>query len=231
YFAARQSTGEAFVAQVRLGDTVLATTQMTSGALVPVRVHVPMTELIAGYGKDARLTIARHGASAPLYYTLRLDYAPESEAKQAIARGFLVERDYVYADGPRVGESVTTVDAGDLIKVALKVRTSVERRYVAVDDPLPAGFEPVDTSFETTANSLRSSDDRDWRSRHVFNHIEQKDDRVNLFADRMPVGTFTHSYLARATTKGLFVAGATRAHEMYNPDIFGQSDVRQVEVR
>ncbi|MFT7582685.1 MAG: hypothetical protein ACI9MR_004368, partial [Myxococcota bacterium] len=82
YFAARQSTGEAFVAQVRLGDTVLATTQMTSGALVPVRVHVPMTELIAGYGKDARLTIARHGASAPLYYTLRLDYAPESEAKQ-----------------------------------------------------------------------------------------------------------------------------------------------------
>ena len=51
--------------------------------------------------------------------------------------------------------------AGDLVRVTLTFRLTKERRFVAVTDPLPAGFEPVESWFATTAASLaREQDDQ-----------------------------------------------------------------------
>jgi uncharacterized protein YfaS (alpha-2-macroglobulin family) len=52
-----------------------------------------------------------------------------------------------------------------------------------------------------------------------------------LFADRLPSGVYEHTYLARATTPGRYIAGPTKAEEMYRPETFGRSATSIVEVR
>jgi len=57
-----------------------------------------------------------------------------------------------------------------------------------------------------------------------FNHVERRDDRVVLFADRLPPGVHVSSFIARATTPGDFVLKPSHAGEMYAPEVFGRSD-------
>ena len=57
-----------------------------------------------------------------------------------------------------------------------------------------------------------------------------RDDRVLMFADRLWAGVYSHSYTARATTPGKFVAGPARAEEMYAPESFGRTATAFIEV-
>jgi uncharacterized protein YfaS (alpha-2-macroglobulin family) len=155
--------------------------------------------------------------------------------------GFHVERRYaVIADGVEKAPS-TSFAAGDLIRVTLKIDLPKERRYVAVTDPIPAGVEPVESWFATTAaDLLKVNDQQDgatdvgwdqiWR-RGTFDHVERHDDRVELFATRLAEGHHEFSYVVRATTAGMFVVAPTRAEEMYAPEIFGRTTSASVEVK
>jgi uncharacterized protein YfaS (alpha-2-macroglobulin family) len=64
--------------------------------------------------------------------------------------------------------------------------------------------------------------DSGWWS--PFDHKEIRDDRVVYSATVLWKGTYTVSYLARATTPGSFVRPPAHAEEMYNPAVYGRSD-------
>ena len=121
-------------------------------------------------------------------------------------------------------ESVRSLVGGDMVLVDVIVVTPSPRDYVAIDDPLPAGLEAVDTSLATTARDLAdlSGDDADHPPPDPFAR-EIRDDRVVLFADHLPAGLYRYRYLARATTLGKFVLPPTRAEEMYSPEVFGRT--------
>ena len=129
---------------------------------------------------------------------------------------------------PGRGGASQQFQAGELVKVYLTVTTSVARHYVAIDDPLPAGLEAVNTSFVTTGAeappALRQSG---WSH---FNHTEKRDDRVLLFADWLPAGVHEHVYIARATTPGTFALPAARAEEMYTPTNCGESESSHIVI-
>ena len=57
-------------------------------------------------------------------------------------------------------DGATSFKAGDLIEVTLRIRNTKERRYVAVTDPIPAGTEPVEAWFATTATRARRDAER-----------------------------------------------------------------------
>ena len=57
-----------------------------------------------------------------------------------------------------------------------------------------------------------------------FDHREMRDDRVVYFATELWRGTYTASYVTRATTPGVFVRPPAYAEEMYNPAVHGRSD-------
>ena len=126
------------------------------------------------------------------------------------------------------------------MRVTLTFQLTKERRYVAVTDPLPAGFEPVESWFATTAASLaeRQDDQGDaerswfsWWQRGGFDHVERHDDRVLLFATRLSEGTHEFTYIARATTAGTFRTAPARAEEMYEPEVFGRTATAIIEVK
>jgi hypothetical protein len=225
---------------VGLGSKVLATQSMRGRSLQVKRVRVPMAELAKAEG--ALLTVTRQGEGGPLYYTLRLRHAQEAGRSVESHEGFSVKREYLHAEGAEAGQPVERVKAGQLVVVRLTVVAPVARRYVVVEDPLPAGFEPISLSFETSAGAARRAMDgvsrRDddgsydaWWWRPSFDHSEQRDDRVLLFADNMEPAVYVHTYLVRATTPGTFMAAGTRAAEMYHPQVFGAAPDRVVEVR
>ena len=222
-----------FVGTVSLGNEAIATETFKGRSTDARSRQFSMQELLRRPGTSA-IVFERNGAGT-LYYMLRLRYARDLRNLQALDSGFQVERSYA-VDGTETPK--TTFKAGDLIQVTLRLRNTKERRYVAVTDPLPAGTEPVDTWFATTATALvdRQVDAQtgDWMSvwqRGGWDYVERHDDRVNVFATRLGEGNHVFTYLVRATTAGTFLTAPTHAEEMYEPEVFGRTSTATIEVQ
>jgi uncharacterized protein YfaS (alpha-2-macroglobulin family) len=216
--------------------------------------QLPVAKLLAA--KQPTIAFQVDG-TGDLFYEARLRYARKEMPRDDLDRGFFVRKlvrgvapaDLKKALGTLPGESQARVAAGDLVLVDLIVVTTTPREQVVVDDPLPAGLEPVDTTLETTARSLDVADaggqgedddaaesgDDARAAGHAWSyawfHREMHDDRVLTFVEHMPVGMFHYRYLARATTPGKFVVPPTRAECMYQPEVFGRTGATALEVK
>jgi uncharacterized protein YfaS (alpha-2-macroglobulin family) len=189
---------------------------------------------------DNPLVISRTPADAPgrLYYQLSYRYTTPAQAIGAADNGVAVAREFLSADGSDT--PLTRVKAGDLVKVRVTVLAGSSMNYVEVDDYLPAGLEAVDASLKTTTGEIsdlqRQEAERQAKLRGAscrinfrscfspFTHVDQRDDRVSLFARDMPKGTHEYVYFARATTPGTYLIRPTRASETYFPDVWGRTD-------
>ena len=170
----------------------------------------------------------------------QLHVAADALFQDVLDSGIRIERSYApfAEDGPR--PATASYRAGDLVRVTLRFTLTKERRFVAATDPLPAGFEAVESWFATTAAALgtaqeqQSGQGRSWTSwweRGGFDRVERFDDRIQLFATRLSEGVHECSYVTRATTAGTFRTAPARAEEMYTPEVFGRSDTAVIEVR
>jgi alpha-2-macroglobulin len=200
----------------------------------------------------AALTFQVDG-SGQLYYEARLRYALKDLAVEPLDRGFFVRKLVRGVSSDDLGTALRTlpsrtqvrVPAGGLVLVDLVVVTPTPRDQVVIDDPLPAGLEPVDSSLTTTATSQdvpaegqdeESSDDHDdavasargWA--WAWSHREMHDDRVLTFVEHMPEGMYHYRYLARATTLGTYVVPPTKVECMYEPEVFGRNASSHLEV-
>ena len=200
-----------------------------------VRLAMPEMLKLLTAGAETELTMSRAG-SGRLYYTARVQYQPSTPLPSA-NQGIQIERRFARFSEAGDGAPATTFAAGDLIRVTLIVTMPQERRYVAVVDPLAAGFEPVDGWFRTTAADLArdgSTGDASfmerWR-RGGFDYVEKHDDRVSLFATRLSAGRHEFSYLVRATTAGTFTTGGTWAEEMYAPEVHGRGEAARITIK
>jgi uncharacterized protein YfaS (alpha-2-macroglobulin family) len=57
-----------------------------------------------------------------------------------------------------------------------------------------------------------------------FTHSEIRDEKVALFADYLPRGTYEYTYLLRASVPGEYLTSPALAYEMYFPEVWGRSD-------
>jgi uncharacterized protein YfaS (alpha-2-macroglobulin family) len=203
------------------------------------KLQVEIAALLVDEGN--RLVIERHAAEAEqtgegqLYYSAYLRTYLPADQVQALDRGIIVARQYSPVDNPN--EYVNSAQVGDVIKVKLTLVAPMDLHYVVVEDPLPAGFEGVDLSLNTTSvvgeqpelrNLTAEEEDRWFRwygwGWWWFSHSEMRDEKVALFAQYLPRGTYEYTYLMRASVPGEFLVIPTTAYEMYFPEVFGRSD-------
>ena len=239
YYRAYETQVPQFSATVRLGRQALLTEAFSGRSTDAIARELPMRQLsppAAGGTRDLRFEKAGEGT---LFYTARLKYVVNDLFQTSLDTGFAISRSYApFADG-KEGVPATTFKAGDLVRVTLRLSLTQERRYVAVADPLPAGFEAVESWFATTATDLARAQQeqgepaaaRWWWERGGFDHVERHDDRVQLFATRLAEGVHEFSYIARATTAGTFRTAPAHAEEMYSPEIFGRTATATIEVQ
>ena len=63
-----------------------------------------------------------------------------------------------------------------------------------------------------------------------FNHVEQRDSKVVLFADRLPPGVHLATFVARATTPGHYLMQPAHGELMYAPEVSGRSEGGSLDV-
>lgn len=213
-----------FTAVVRReGEASVLYSERFSGRTTESRRRaLKLDEVLAGRN-EARLELAKEGIGR-LYYDLVLAYAPASFEKPA-SEGFELER--------KVEPLRGDLRAGKRAVVTLTVRTKQDRLFVALEDPLPAGWEIVDSSFAVEgredARALEGQEARGG-SWGTFHRSEKYDDRVQVFADYMTAGEHKWSYLIQATTPGKWRVPAATVEEMYKPEVFGRTASGTVEI-
>lgn len=234
YARIKEAEAPDFVATVKLGAAEIAREVFKGRSLDGREVKVPMETLGADAGQRPMVFAAE--GTGRLYYGARLRYAPKVMPTDARDGGLIVQRWYTVDGKP--GDAVESVTEGALVRVHLRIASHQERHYVAIEDPLPAGLEPVDTSLATTgrlpelpgeegpedeadSEALDGTPQPAWYS--PFDHVEMRDDRVLLFANHLAPGVHGYSYVARATTAGTFQRPPARAEEMYTPEVSGRS--------
>jgi uncharacterized protein YfaS (alpha-2-macroglobulin family) len=191
---------------------------------------VPVGDLLKDVGNRIileRSPLSRDQAEkGALYYSAYLKYYLPVPIVQPLNRGIMVMRQYTLDGQP--DQEISQAKVGDIIRVKLTVIAPSALHYLVVEDPIPAGAEAVDTSLKTTSQLIKapifqkSGEDDVW-GWWIFSHTEIRDEKVALFATRVPAGTYEYTYLLRASVPGQFLVMPTMAYEMYFPETFGRS--------
>ncbi|MEO0082276.1 MAG: alpha-2-macroglobulin family protein [candidate division WOR-3 bacterium] len=225
FYRVYEKTRPDFVALVRFeGKTVLSQTFSGRSLAVGRRV-VPFDSLAK---RPVPVEVVKRGEGR-LYYGLRLSYAPKGELKPA-DEGLKIEKTI------RPLGKGSDFMRGEQYLVTLRVYTPQDRLYVVVDDPLPAGLEIVNTSFETEQQkSARLPEQMQEETGFYlwgdFDHEEKYEDRYVLFATYLRQGLHTKTYLVKALTRGHFFMPATKVEEMYSPEVFGRTGQQWVDIK
>jgi hypothetical protein len=232
------TTDEGAKVMVKLdGEEVLPAKDLGFGSK---EFRIPVAKL---RGKKAKLLLKAEGDRAVGFAIAsawqRGLSSTDSPAASRGAHGPSVFR--VYTD-PRGGAvDLSKVRAGDMLRVALFVRLPEEvdsdrRGYIAVTDRIPAGFEPVNPELSTVANAPQIDDHHPFADALRYwspepSHLELRDDRVNVYFDKVWGDGVAVTYLLRATTPGHFALPAAAAELMYEPDGVGWTEAQEVTIQ
>lgn len=248
YWRAQEKATPRFEARVWVGDTPLIRQTFEGRSTRAVVEHVAMAKLTQAGGLD--VVFERAGkdmlpASGTLFYEARLKYAPVSLPKVDLDRGFAVQKmvrsvpvSELSSALTSLGETVSTVDAKEMVVVDLLVVAPAARRFVVVDDPLAAGLSAFDSSLATSSQEIAQLEGKQLGDAGVrvsgfssaWHRRELRDDRALFFIDEMPAGMYHFRYLARAHTPGAYVVPPTRVMEMYQPEVYGRTAATQLTV-
>ncbi|HEX4455683.1 MAG TPA: MG2 domain-containing protein [Kofleriaceae bacterium] len=200
------------------GDTTatiaIAGKQVSKKRLVGGEISVVDVPLAHANGQAVSVT-TDHGA----HVSVRVSEA-RIDPGAAAANGFTIARTYE----DEFGHASTTYKAGQLVRVVLTVSADANHRWVAIEDPLPAGLEIIDPKLATSQvdEASKQATEHHWWEPVSWDYHEARDASARWFADMLPAGRYTLEYEARATTAGTFTAMPTTAQAMYAPDVRGR---------
>ncbi|HSM57907.1 MAG TPA: alpha-2-macroglobulin family protein [Candidatus Sulfomarinibacteraceae bacterium] len=237
YFDTFEAETPDFVARIWLGDDYAGSHEFEGRTTDIRQTNVPMSYLLDG-DEERDLILSKEGPGR-LYYRLGLRYAPDDLVLDPLDMGFVVERIYEAVDDPddviRDDDGRWRIRAGARVRVKLTMVASNRRYHVALVDPLPAGLEIVNPALAVSGD-VPDDPDEDvrpygwWWWGTWYEHQNMRDERAEAFTTLLWDGVYTYSYVARATTPGVFVAPPAKAEEMYSPEVFGRSSTDWVIV-
>ncbi len=207
---------------IGLNNKVIQEGKASRDTLSTVYLQISLKDLLIN--EDNKLVFSRGSGPGNMYYTAFLKATLPIEQIQPLDQGMSLSREYFSLGDPKT--PITEIIRGDLVKVRLTMVVPESVHYIMIEDPLPAGFETLDASLATdtsvpSAYTSQDYEDRGW-GWWYFNHIELHDEKVVLSSDYLPAGTYVFTYLARASTAGVFKVIPTTASEFYFPDVGGR---------
>ena len=208
------------------GQKALWTGEFVNRAPLSASYSEKLRDLMPAVADSVKLLFSKTGPGR-LYYSLALKYSPKSYAAKEW-EGFELEKKIT----PLKASGSAKLRAPDRAIVTLTVRTKQDRSFVALTDRLPAGFEVVDPSFavegQNDAAALAKDETGNWWE--GFSRHENYDDTVMAFADYLPAGEYTYSYLVQATTPGNYALPAAYVEQMYEPEVFAHTASGSIEI-
>ena len=237
YFNVYEKTTPDFVARAWLGEGYAGDHKFSGRTTERFSVNIPMRYL-ADTTASKDLILSKEGAGR-MYYRVGMQYAPASLKLAPSEHGFTVERAYEAVekadDVRRDTDGTWHIKAGAKVRVRLTMIAPSRRYHVALVDAIPAGLEAMNPELAVTGSVPQDPKDNAndkwwWWRRPWFEHQNMRDERVEAFASLVWEGVYTYSYVARATTPGVFVVPPAKAEEMYHPETFGRGGTDRVIV-
>jgi alpha-2-macroglobulin len=232
-----------------------------TGSLQPREFTWTLPQLQAVRRPDPRspnLPLAIEGdGRGPLYYELRLDRFRPALTAPSAEEGLVVAREYVSADD---GRRLDVLKRGQPALAHLTIVVPHDARWLAVEDPLPAGCEAVNLRLRTSSRfehlgrpaatpagapvRLRPLEESPWNRPGEeealpgaeegrvlrFDQKDILDDRVRFYADEVPAGIYHVFYPVSATTPGTFGTPGTRASLLYEPEVYGTAAAATIRI-
>ncbi|MDQ4075137.1 MAG: alpha-2-macroglobulin, partial [Chloroflexota bacterium] len=233
YMLASSELDADFSYEVALNDDVVLSERANGDNLAEsVSLEIDIAALLLDEANQLIITRVPESGEGRLYYAAWLRYFLPVETLDARNEGISVSRRYEAVDPDTlesIGESVERAEVGDAIMVRLMVEAPNDLYFFTLEDPIPAGFEILDPSLQTSAQGIHTPSQTrvdepgpfwydEWSRRII------RDEKVALFADRLPRGTYEYTYFLRATVPGRFNVLPAVAYEQYHPEIFGRSE-------
>ncbi len=181
------------------------------------------------------LSIERSAGEGRLYYNASLRTYLPFDSPPVLDKGLIVGRQYFAVDPQTLkptNQAITSAQVGDYVQVKLLIVASKDVHYLAVEDPLPAGLEAIDTLLQTTSRAAerarmqrQPSSNAPWYYGYwdYWVNADVRDDKLAIFATYLRAGTYEYAYLARASVAGEFHTLPARAWPMYDPAVFGRN--------
>jgi len=220
-----------YEATVSLNGKPLLARRFTQADLFAPEVEVKVARGALRVG-DNLLQLDKKGTGS-LYYTLTLRQfvGQEDIAKLITGAGISVDRQYYRLSAtrnPRTGvisispgpRPTTALRSGESVLVKLTITTPREHDYVVIEDPLPAGCEVAEQG------KLEP-----WEWDRWWSDMDVRDEKVAIFARRLPAGTSTIEYHLRPQIPGDYHVMPTEVYAMYNPGLRGSGAETRVTLR
>jgi len=231
YFNTYEAQEPEFVARIWLGDTFAGEHEYVGYSTERHLTEIPMGYLVDTYQETQDLIINKVGPGR-LYYRLGLKYAPTDLKLDPLEMGFVVQRVYEAVDDPddvtRLEDGTWVIKAGARVRVRLTMVADNRRYHVALVDPLPAGLEIINPALAVSGTIPQDPNSSEsyfgwWWWWPWYEHQNMRDERAEVFTSLLWDGVFEYTYVARATTPGIFVVPPAKAEEMYSPKVFRRS--------
>jgi uncharacterized protein YfaS (alpha-2-macroglobulin family) len=205
------------------GDLLIEGAATTDNVRDSVELQVQVSDLLVDEANQ--LVIGRTEGQGVLYYTAHLSaFLPVPEI-EPLNRGIILERRYTMPDSDT---PVTEARVGELIQVRLTIIAPNDLYYAVIEDPIPAGTEGVNPELSTeqqigTRPGLVSNDPLSYGwGWWWFSNTEFRDDRVVLYADYLPAGTYEYQYSIRAGLPGTYNVIPPTGYQFYFPEVYGR---------
>lgn len=178
-------------------------------------------------------------APGRLYYSLNLLYQTPAQEIESLNRGIAVSREYTLLDEPE--RPISAAPLGEVVRIRLTVLSEADRKFVTLEDALPAGLEPIDPQLKIIPAHLVDQLNEERRDAilgdapeyaapwfpwylNPWDDVQIRDERLVLFSTRLSRGVHEYIFFARATTPGDFFVAPAVAQEEFFPEVFGRSD-------
>jgi alpha-2-macroglobulin len=214
-----------FDSQLWLGGTFLSRASIKGRQTTDTR-FTPMRDLRAVEGPSPRtvpLLLEKKGAGR-MVYRVGLEWVSTSADAPAVAQGFSLRRTLRGEAGPLAeGDAI---ERGSLVAVDVEIDTRETLTHLAVEVPIPAGFEAIDLTLGKGAAARKLSGDRGY----WVSHQELRRDRAVIYADRLGPGVHRTTVFLRARNAGDYRMPAARAEMMYYPEVQARTAAGRVKV-
>lgn len=207
-------------ATVKLANKQLGQAQLTKDR-ISLDVQVPIAKLPRGK-QDLILNKSGKGL---LHYLVAYRYRTQGNQSGAL-NGLRVVREIRAANNNQIlrrfglydTKEPLKVTTGQVFDIGLEITTDHPVNNIVITDPIPAGFEAVDTSFQTATPYFQAGLDS-WK----IDYKNIYSDRIVAYSDSYNPGVYTLHYLVRSVTPGTFSYPGAEVHLQYAPEEFGRS--------
>lgn len=223
FMQARGETGQPFSVDVFVNSQAAGKHSFTAASMTapdPIVISAA-----ANAGANQVKLVKRDGgtvywsATAEYYDTATADARSGSRQlaltrKYALLTPVTIRGRIVYRETPFTG----TAKPGDVLTVRLTAAGSPEWRYLALEDPLPAGVEAIQ---DTSAYPLERPKPQEW---WYGSQVEYRDSRTVFFQESFEQGRYEYAYLVKVIAPGQFRAVPAQISPMYVPGVHASSE-------